>query len=97
MEVLTRSPGLICPPMTRRYSDNQIWSTIDESAVEVDDEEGEECIHGQENARELLSEVVIRSGFLQKRSEMHKRWKRRWFVLRASRLAYYKNEKVCAS
>ena len=65
----------------------------DESGMDPDDEEDEECIHGQENAREMMNEVVIRSGFLQKRKEQHKRWKRRWFVLRASRLAYYKNEK----
>ena len=74
-----------------------MWANTDEPATEVDDEDDDECLHGQDTARELLSEVVIRSGFLQKRSDMHKWWKRRWFVLRASRLAYYKNEKVRAS
>ncbi|KNE56002.1 hypothetical protein AMAG_01846 [Allomyces macrogynus ATCC 38327] len=41
---------------------------------------------------ELERERLVRSGWLEKRGERRKTWKRRWFVLRATRLAYYKDE-----
>ncbi|KAI9175847.1 Pleckstrin y domain-containing H member 2 [Blastocladiella emersonii ATCC 22665] len=43
--------------------------------------------------REMACERLVRSGWLEKRGDRgRKAWKRRWFVLRASRLAYYKDE-----
>ncbi|KAA8896484.1 hypothetical protein TRICI_006889 [Trichomonascus ciferrii] len=35
---------------------------------------------------------VLRSGWLYKRSKATKKWSRRWFVLRANQLVYYKDE-----
>lgn len=35
---------------------------------------------------------VLRSGWLYKRSRTTKKWSRRWFVLRANQLVYYKDE-----
>lgn len=35
---------------------------------------------------------VLRSGWLYKRSKATKKWRRRWFVLRANQLVYYKDE-----
>ncbi|KAI9226931.1 MAG: hypothetical protein DHS80DRAFT_18005 [Piptocephalis tieghemiana] len=41
-----------------------------------------------------MHEQIIRSGFLLKRGEgARKAWKRRWFVLRPSRLCYYKDDR----
>lgn len=65
---------------------------------EADDAEADEDeLDAHESmAPELVNEVIIRSGFVYKRGEKRKTWKKRWAVLRASRLALYKNEKVCA-
>ncbi|KAJ3392164.1 hypothetical protein HDU84_004656 [Entophlyctis sp. JEL0112] len=41
----------------------------------------------------LESEKVLKSGYLKKKGEKRKTWKTRWFVLRTTKLAYYKNEK----
>ncbi|ORX41630.1 PH-domain-containing protein [Piromyces finnis] len=40
-----------------------------------------------------INEKIIKSGYLKKKGEKRKIWKRRWFVLRSNRLSYYKNEK----
>ncbi|PKI85848.1 hypothetical protein MVES1_000559 [Malassezia vespertilionis] len=72
---------------------------------ELDDEDDEHEHHLQEVAPEILNEVIIRSGYLYKRGEKRKvrtfqdqasdaqTWKKRWVVLRASQLAFYKNDK----
>jgi len=41
-----------------------------------------------------INEKIIKSGYLKKKGEKRKAWKKRWFVLRSNRLSYYKNEKV---
>lgn len=38
--------------------------------------------------------IPIKSGYLRKKGERRKAWKKRWFVLRRGQLAMYKNEKV---
>ncbi|WWD18299.1 hypothetical protein CI109_102749 [Kwoniella shandongensis] len=43
--------------------------------------------------RGVEGERVIKSGYLYKKQERRKAWKRRWFVLRTGKLAYYKDEK----
>ena len=60
-----------------------------ETADDDDDDDNEE----QEMPQELVNEQVVHAGFLLKRSEKRKTWKRRWVVLRASQLALYRNEK----
>jgi hypothetical protein len=40
-----------------------------------------------------INEKIIKSGYLKKKGEKRKAWKKRWFVLRSNRLSYYKNEK----
>ncbi|KAL7747424.1 Pleckstrin y domain-containing H member 2 [Sorochytrium milnesiophthora] len=42
--------------------------------------------------RELERERTIKAGWLEKRGEKRHRWKRRWFVLRSTRFAYYKDD-----
>ncbi|KAI9101193.1 hypothetical protein DFS34DRAFT_460420 [Phlyctochytrium arcticum] len=62
-------------------------------ADEAEDSEGcaEFALDEPDNA--LRNEQIIKSGFLMKKGERRRTWKRRWFVLRPTRLAYYKNEK----
>lgn len=58
--------------------------------VELDEDELGHATH--ETPQELINEKIVRAGFLLKRGERRKLWKRRWVVLRPSRLAFYKNE-----
>lgn len=41
--------------------------------------------------RNSVDESVIKSGYLWKKGERRKTWKKRWFVLRPAHLAYYKS------
>jgi hypothetical protein len=43
---------------------------------------------------DIENEEILHSGYLLKKGERRKTWKRRWFVLRKTCLVYYKNEKV---
>ncbi|KAG9013957.1 hypothetical protein FRB94_004337 [Tulasnella sp. JGI-2019a] len=47
----------------------------------------------QEEAAALDTENVVKSGYLQKKGERRKTWKKRWFVLRQTQLSYYKSSK----
>ncbi|CAE6456736.1 unnamed protein product [Rhizoctonia solani] len=42
--------------------------------------------------KEVKDELVIKSGFLWKKGERRKTWKKRWFVLRTAKIGLYKNE-----
>lgn len=42
----------------------------------------------------MSDNVPIKAGYLRKKGERRKAWKKRWFVLRRGQLALYKNEKV---
>ncbi|EFP87910.1 uncharacterized protein PGTG_14625 [Puccinia graminis f. sp. tritici CRL 75-36-700-3] len=42
---------------------------------------------------DIENEEILHSGYLLKKGERRKTWKRRWFVLRKTCLVYYKNEK----
>ncbi|WVQ80495.1 hypothetical protein IAT38_002600 [Cryptococcus sp. DSM 104549] len=58
-----------------------------ESGSEVEAEGAGELERGMEGER------VVKSGYLWKKQERRKAWKKRWFVLRTGKLAYYKDEK----
>lgn len=47
----------------------------------------------REGAR-LEDSVAVKSGYLMKKGERRKAWKKRWFVLRGGQLAMYKTDKV---
>ncbi|KAF9438313.1 hypothetical protein BGZ76_008701 [Entomortierella beljakovae] len=45
-------------------------------------------------SRETLQEgQIVKSGYMHKKGERIKMWKKKWFVLRTSKLAYYKDNK----
>eukprot|EP00842_Homolaphlyctis_polyrhiza_P000286 jgi/Hompol1/1258/HPOL_000526-RA len=48
----------------------------------------------QSIAEELFKEQTIISGYLLKKGELRRTWKKRWFVLRPGMVAYYKTEKA---
>ncbi|TFK33220.1 hypothetical protein BDQ12DRAFT_615588, partial [Crucibulum laeve] len=63
-----------------------------------DSEDEEEEVEGgwksadiRTKPRGSVDESVIKSGYLWKKGERRKTWKKRWFVLRPAHLAYYKN------
>ncbi|CAL1716985.1 unnamed protein product [Somion occarium] len=60
---------------------------------EEDEEEEEGGWHVQTNdaiERSALEETVLKTGYLWKKGERRKTWKKRWFVLRPAHLAFYK-------
>jgi len=61
--------------------------------TEDDDEEegGWKTATMKEKTTDTGEEGVIKSGYLWKKGERRKTWKKRWFVLRPHHLAYYKN------
>ncbi|KOS14387.1 hypothetical protein Malapachy_3742 [Malassezia pachydermatis] len=64
-----------------------------EAMPDLDVEEDEDEHPLSEIPPELLNEKVLRSAYMFTRTEKRKQWKRRWVVLRATRLAFYKNDK----
>ncbi|KAF9510298.1 hypothetical protein BS47DRAFT_1348222, partial [Hydnum rufescens UP504] len=66
------------------------------SGEESDDEEDEEgeWMPGPHDGKleEANEEAIVKSGYLWKKGERRKTWKKRWFVLRTVKMAYYKNE-----
>ncbi|KAG7089437.1 hypothetical protein E1B28_011122 [Marasmius oreades] len=60
---------------------------------EDEDDEGEggwKTAEGNDQRRGSFDEGVIKTGYLWKKGERRKTWKKRWFVLRPAHLAYYK-------
>ncbi|KAJ3714055.1 hypothetical protein C8R42DRAFT_698634 [Lentinula raphanica] len=61
---------------------------------EDEDDEGEggwkTAQMGEGHAQGSVDETVIKTGYLWKKGERRKTWKKRWFVLRPAHLAYYK-------
>lgn len=49
----------------------------------------------REHTRISVSDnIAVKSGYLMKKGERRKAWKKRWFVLRGAQVAMYKNDKV---
>ncbi|GLB40336.1 putative PH domain containing protein [Lyophyllum shimeji] len=63
----------------------------EDSDEEEEEEGGWKSADIRGHARDSIDESVIKSGYLWKKGERRKTWKKRWFVLRPAHLAYYKN------
>ena len=84
--------------------DKQVLSDTEESADELpagdkpdeeDSDVSEELkVKFQHAAEELKQEKYVKCGYLKKKGEHRRNWKKRWFVLFPSRICYYKNDKV---
>lgn len=75
------------PPLdsiAERHAGGEVESEDDEDEIdEVDDAKGK--------SRKSTDDSVIKTGYLWKKGERRKTWKKRWFVLRSAHLAYYKS------
>ncbi|CAE6519049.1 unnamed protein product [Rhizoctonia solani] len=95
------SPSVTSQGMTSEFSSSlQPLSAIAEkrnpSGEETDEDDEDEddrafVTRGPAD-KEVKDEVVIKSGFLWKKGERRKAWKKRWFVLRTAKIGLYKNE-----
>ena len=85
---LSRDKGTLAAPPIQQVP--VVDTSID---VEGDAEDDDDEAYTHEIPTELLNEQVVHAGFLLKRGDKHKMWKRRWVVLRVSQMAMYKNEK----
>jgi len=77
------------PPLTsiaERHSGSGDESEEDED----EDEGGWKTAEVRGKPRGSADETVIKAGYLWKKGERRKTWKKRWFVLRPAHLAYYK-------
>ncbi|KAF8071854.1 pleckstrin-like protein [Lyophyllum atratum] len=63
----------------------------EDSDEEEEEEGGWKAADIRGRPRDSVDESVIKSGYLWKKGERRKTWKKRWFVLRPAHLAYYKN------
>ncbi|KAG1053932.1 hypothetical protein G6F43_004023 [Rhizopus delemar] len=65
----------------------------EEGNIKSEDDEPEAEPVSAEAVELLKTEKVFKTGYLLKKGEKRRRWKKRWFVLRATKLAMYKNKK----
>ncbi|KAF8896478.1 pleckstrin-like protein [Infundibulicybe gibba] len=63
----------------------------EDSEEEEEEEGGWKAADIKGKPRNSVDESVIKSGYLWKKGERRKTWKKRWFVLRPAHLAYYKS------
>jgi hypothetical protein len=77
------------PPLTSiaERSSNSDEDTDDDDAVRG----GWKTADVQAKPRGSIDESVIKAGYLWKKGERRKTWKKRWFVLRPAHIAYYKS------
>ncbi|EPQ32094.1 uncharacterized protein PFL1_00291 [Pseudozyma flocculosa PF-1] len=87
-------PSAESRPLAQGYRDDEGDEHEGDGEGDGDDDDDDgETIEGHDTGNELLNETTVKSGYLAKRGEKRKTWKKRWFVLRSSKLAYYKNDK----
>ncbi|KAL4072757.1 hypothetical protein V8B97DRAFT_1870295 [Scleroderma yunnanense] len=81
--------GTLQPPLSS-IAERRSGSGGEESEEDDEDEEGWPSVDRSGNVLTSMEESVIKSGYLWKKGERRKNWKKRWFVLRSAHLAYYK-------
>ncbi|KAJ9476977.1 Carboxylesterase [Pseudozyma hubeiensis] len=81
-------------PSSATHGASRIQDEDLEGEVDADeDDEDAEDLDGSEAHHNMINESTVKSGYLEKKGEKRKTWKKRWWVLRSSKLAYYKNDK----
>lgn len=78
------------PQRQKQKSTNNPAGVVTEDEL---DEDGDENSKLQANG-EVEIERPIFCTYLKKKGEQRRNWKKRWFVLRATKLSYYKDDKV---
>ncbi|KAI6024845.1 hypothetical protein BKA83DRAFT_4471781 [Pisolithus microcarpus] len=77
------------PPLSS-IAERRSASGGEESEEDDEDEEGWRSADRSGAVLDPMDESAIKSGYLWKKGERRKNWKKRWFVLRPAHLAYYK-------
>ncbi|KAI6125041.1 PH-domain-containing protein [Pisolithus croceorrhizus] len=77
------------PPLSS-IAERRSASGGEESEEDDEDEEGWRSADRSGAVLNPMDESAIKSGYLWKKGERRKNWKKRWFVLRPAHLAYYK-------
>lgn len=77
------------PPLSS-IAERRSVSGGEESEEDDEDEEGWRSADRSGAVLDPMDESAIKSGYLWKKGERRKNWKKRWFVLRPAHLAYYK-------
>ncbi|KAJ9106210.1 hypothetical protein QFC21_001354 [Naganishia friedmannii] len=80
-------------PVTQPSSGGQYHQALPPSAQAVTSQQHDAPHVDAELKRRMEGERLIKSGYLLKKGERRKTWKKRWFVLRTEKLAYYKDQK----
>lgn len=70
---------------------NYYGSAPEDEGLNDDDSDREQVIQLAQNAFD--NEIPLKSAYLMKKGGKHRAWKKRWFVLKPTRLCYYKNDK----
>ncbi|KAF9451914.1 PH domain-like protein [Macrolepiota fuliginosa MF-IS2] len=82
------------PPPLSSIAERSTASGGEDSDEEEEEIDGSGWRGGGDAASRIprAIDTTIKSGYLSKKGERRKTWKKRWFVLRPSHLAFYKNE-----
>ncbi|KAJ7707434.1 hypothetical protein B0H17DRAFT_1032685 [Mycena rosella] len=90
---VSASGGTFAAPLLSSIAERRSGSGEDSEDEDEDEEEGgwkTADARDKPHPRGSADESVIKAGYLWKKGERRKTWKKRWFVLRPAHLAYYK-------
>ncbi|TFK50023.1 PH-domain-containing protein [Heliocybe sulcata] len=82
--------GSSTQPVLSAIAERHSASGEDSDDDDDDDDDGWPVADKKAKPRDSTEESLIKAGYLRKKGERRKTWKKRWFVLRPGHLAYYK-------
>ncbi|KAI0925531.1 hypothetical protein AcV5_008244 [Taiwanofungus camphoratus] len=80
------------PPLLSSIAERERETASGEESEEDEDDEEGNWRSADPMGDERADETVIKTGYLWKKGERRKTWKKRWFVLRPAHLAFYKTD-----